>query len=647
MNKKLLFVIPFLLIGVIAYAGQVYNPFTGKFDIIPTVTTVAGTPRLESCQLYKFPDGSVTDNEDGSCTINPGEGTTHDAVTLSAAADTLLSLSTQEIGLDTQTANRVFAGPTTGDPATPTFRALTSDDIPDLSGTYVTGTPWTSEGYLTDINWDAFPNTPGFITQGDINWDAFPNNQGYITGVNWAEIPLLTDANINWLDFDVPAANLPVNSSTSAGIVATGAGQNAKVWKTDASGNPDWRTDSDTFAGYTLSGTGTVLPTTVSPTITTPNITTSMTVTRDNLTTNRQTPALALQNTTAATADATQQNTPALLLSGQGWHSSTNKQLQWAISALPISVAGTLDDTTLRFYSKVGTDSWSVNPYVLSATFGAYMYGSSIGQNLSNSNRLSFYNNTNATSSVNQYSPYMRYFSHGWKTAATAASQIMAIGHVNAPEQGTISPIGVHKWFYGINTATPVEANELLRLQWGSDAGATKVKTYVPLEATVDSATTNAITDILTVQSTTTGTAAIGIGAGQKFMVENSGGTTTEAGRLQARLTAADGSASAVDIGAGAATQAVTVLSSGRVGIGTTTPDYDLTVKTGGTFGIGTTQWNSGDGIDGTKIVTAIKIQGAVNNCVISVSDDDLCASGLKLAEDNSIAICMSCAANP
>ena len=54
----------------------------------------------------------------------------HAVVTLAADADTILSLSTQELGLDTQTANVILAGPETGAAADPTFRALVDADIP-------------------------------------------------------------------------------------------------------------------------------------------------------------------------------------------------------------------------------------------------------------------------------------------------------------------------------------------------------------------------------------------------------------------------------------------------------------------------------------------------------------------------------------
>jgi hypothetical protein len=55
----------------------------------------------------------------------------HPAITLSNDAENnLLSLSTQALGLDNQTANRIFAGPTTGAVSAPSFRALVNADFP-------------------------------------------------------------------------------------------------------------------------------------------------------------------------------------------------------------------------------------------------------------------------------------------------------------------------------------------------------------------------------------------------------------------------------------------------------------------------------------------------------------------------------------
>ncbi len=81
------------------------------------------------------------------------------------------------------------------------------------------------------------------------------------------------------------------------------------------------------------------------------------------------------------------------------------------------------------------------------------------------------YNVSAATSAGDKYAPSSKIFSAGWKTAATAGSQFMALGFVLAPEQGVTNPIGVYKWYYATNTSVPAEANELMRLEWGDRLG--------------------------------------------------------------------------------------------------------------------------------------------------------------------------------
>lgn len=104
---------------------------TIKTDTIAEYTDAAGV----TIDGVLIKDGNV-DGADVSALATAS----HAAVTLDVNANTLLSLSTQALGLDTQAANRVLSGPASGTAVVPTFRALVSDDIPSLDhGAKLTG----------------------------------------------------------------------------------------------------------------------------------------------------------------------------------------------------------------------------------------------------------------------------------------------------------------------------------------------------------------------------------------------------------------------------------------------------------------------------------------------------------------------------
>ena len=95
----------------------------------------------------------------------------HNPVSLDTNAQTVLSLSTQALGLQTQTANTVWAGRVSaGTALVPTFRSLVALDIPDLSGTYLPlGGKASSSGNADTVTNGIYLN--GAYTNGFMKWN--------------------------------------------------------------------------------------------------------------------------------------------------------------------------------------------------------------------------------------------------------------------------------------------------------------------------------------------------------------------------------------------------------------------------------------------------------------------------------------------
>lgn len=87
----------------------------------------------ERALVFDTGDFSVVDggaNGDYEVSLNSGTGSLHAPVTLAIGLDNnLLALTGQQLGLDQQSANTIFAGPTSGGTAAPAFRAMVAADL--------------------------------------------------------------------------------------------------------------------------------------------------------------------------------------------------------------------------------------------------------------------------------------------------------------------------------------------------------------------------------------------------------------------------------------------------------------------------------------------------------------------------------------
>lgn len=147
-------------IQAIAGPGYVVTLAGGTTQTISRATTFSGSVSLGSSATATTP--ATNDDSTAVATTawvkaqNYGSSSASGTVTsvglslpniFSVSGSPVTTTGTLTGSLATQNANKVFAGPTTGSDASPTFRTLVAGDIPDLSSTYLT-TSSASSTYL-------------------------------------------------------------------------------------------------------------------------------------------------------------------------------------------------------------------------------------------------------------------------------------------------------------------------------------------------------------------------------------------------------------------------------------------------------------------------------------------------------------------
>ncbi len=164
---------------------------------------------------------------------------------LSVTGSPVTTTGTLAIALQTQTANLVWAGPTTGVPATPTFRSLVAADLPGGTGTVtsvamtvptelsVSGSPITTSGTF-GLTWNS--ETQHFVFAAPSGSSGTPTFRALVA----SDLPAGTGT-VTSVDMTVPTSILSVtgNPITTSGTLAVAlATQTANtVWSGPTTGS--------------------------------------------------------------------------------------------------------------------------------------------------------------------------------------------------------------------------------------------------------------------------------------------------------------------------------------------------------------------------------------------------------------------------
>lgn len=257
----------------VSAGGQLYTHGGGtaepEYWVLSDPTQVGGT----GSGTDKLPKFTITGTQGSGSTALPAgyqklqvltnAAPSTGAVSLSSDLDNnLLSNTNGELGLDNQNANIVFAGPSAGGAAAPTFRSLVSADIPDnAANTSGTAGSLASAGTITFTGDVTGGTTPTYTSGGNLSiaMTIQPDSVGLGDLVDITDERLLGRIdNADGSVAELTASQVRTMLNVENGAQANVSGNNGNAAVYDNSGTPALKTGITAAEMRSVIGAGTI-----------------------------------------------------------------------------------------------------------------------------------------------------------------------------------------------------------------------------------------------------------------------------------------------------------------------------------------------------------------------------------------------------
>lgn len=250
--------------------GRVYQWTGAAWELAATVTglaplAVTGAVGTTSGQIIVTGSGGVLTTatigsglslSGGTLTASGGGGGSGTVTSVALSLPALFSVSGSPItasgtltaSLATQSANLVWAGPSSGSAAAPTFRALVATDLPSHNQAWstITGTPTTLSGYgITDAVassdsrlTDSREWTASTITQAEAEAGSATTRRAFTAQRVWQAIAAYLAAGKTAIfgDAGSDSAVVTIDTANSPPIIIGQLSGNAQIWSTTGGG---------------------------------------------------------------------------------------------------------------------------------------------------------------------------------------------------------------------------------------------------------------------------------------------------------------------------------------------------------------------------------------------------------------------------